>query len=95
MTEIVTHRAADDFAQGYDEAARDDAKEFARLDARVAELEGELSKLRASYGLLEIIAGTLAVHVRGHFAMASETSPVICQSWADAVQRTIADNAVK
>jgi hypothetical protein len=37
--ETGTRRAADDWCQGYDAAAADDAKEFARLEARIADLE--------------------------------------------------------
>lgn len=41
-TSIGTARDTDDFAQGYDKAAADDAAEFKRLDNRVAELEATL-----------------------------------------------------
>ena len=35
----------DDFAEGYDTAARDDREEFKRLDKRIAELEAVLREL--------------------------------------------------
>lgn len=89
------HEGWNTYADGYDKAARDDEEEFKRLDAENAGLRGEAQRLRAAYGMLEICAATLAVHVLGHFAMASETSPDICKKWAEAVQKTIADNAVK
>ena len=46
MTEIGTPRSVDPFAQGYDAAAADDAKEFARLDADVARYEAALTEIR-------------------------------------------------
>ncbi len=56
--------------------------------AAVAAAE-EIERLEAALASLKARAGTLAVHVRGHFAMASETSPAICQKWADAVHEAV------
>jgi hypothetical protein len=54
------------------------------------EAANDIEQLQAELELLQLVAGTLAVHVRGHFAMASATSPTICQEWAAKVQDTIA-----
>ncbi len=50
MASIGRHEDTDDFSQGYDAAARDDAKEFARVDARVAKLEAALQLIAANKG---------------------------------------------
>lgn len=43
-----------------------------------------LEKIEARYTALQCIAGTLAVHVQGHFAMPTEHSEAICKKWASA-----------
>lgn len=35
----------------------------------------------------EVFAGTLAVHVLGHFAMPDHNSEAICKQWAENIQR--------
>jgi hypothetical protein len=55
----------------------------------------EIERLKAELQLLQLASGTLAVHVRGHFTLATETSPAICQHWAETVQKTIADQEAK
>lgn len=59
------------------------------------EAADQIEILEAKLRWLQVISGTLAVHVRGHFAMATATSPTICQEWADKVQDTIAVQETK
>ena len=59
------------------------------------EAAAEIDRLNAESQLLHLVAGTLAVHVKGHFALATETSPEICQHWAEMVQKTIADQEAR
>lgn len=63
------------------------------LDNDAAELcsaaADEIDTLRAHLAALQAFAGTLAVHVKGHFAMATQASQAICLQWAENVQQQI------
>ena len=65
--------------------------EFAQHQTLMRLAADEMERLERDYAHLKTVAGTLATHVRGHFALASATSPAICEKWAEAVQNTIAD----
>jgi hypothetical protein len=55
-----------------------------RVNAELVE-ERDLYKTRCIEA--EVFAGTLAVHVLGHFAMPDHNSEAICKQWAENIQR--------
>lgn len=65
--------------------------EFAQHQRLMRLAAEELERLESEYAHLKMVAGTLAVHVRGHLTVASETSPAICEKWAIAVQDAVND----
>lgn len=58
--------------------------EFAQHQKLMREAADAMEKMEARYVALQCIAGTLAVHVQGHFAMPDENSEAICKKWAAA-----------
>ncbi len=59
---------------------------LAYKNLRIAELEAQL----AGFVALKMFAGTLAVHVLGHFAMPTDASVAICTDWAKKVAAAVA-----
>jgi hypothetical protein len=63
------------------------ADELERLDRVNAELVEARDLYKTRCIEAEVFAGTLAVHVLGHFAMPDQNSEAICKQWAENIQR--------
>ena len=65
----------------------DAAAELRRLERVNAELVEARDLYKTRCIEAEVFAGTLAVHVLGHFAMPDQNSEAICKQWAENIQR--------
>lgn len=52
----------------------------------------EIERLNARLAAMGCFAGTLAVHVHGHFAKPDANSEAICKKWATIAQDAIAEH---